>query len=701
MRSPTAPLFVSQMKRSSDASSEQPRKRLKTKSENAAALVPSVPSQQVQAETARINNVALILMDRGLRPLGRDVARIIAGYVEEDYWFNTRQLYVYERICAGDSVCVLGEGGSGKTYSCNRFAEMRHKWYVKRELCKMPLFASRESLAEQVASMLPMAGIVGSPVLRSAQSGQAVVNMGAGARTNFSMFGLYPGPDWQDSALLGRVIKRLKDECVRYDILKARKDVDLQKLCAAAAKPGPSIRRGEVWFMDEISLERHSVMVVACTLLREVRGNALPMGGLQLVWSGDWAQIPPVMDTSLRAAGYDYAPLLFEHKEFWSSLRFTTVLLKQNHRQGDGEFMRALNALRLHGRASHRHGIQFKPLEPWVIDFFMKRSRTTLQIKASLRSMAFKQPGAVPPLYLTSHNAAVANWNAEELSFLRTPEHAFESSAYVIKTVKIPFTTPDGKQSVLTKVYWGRLVDTPLSRREKARLSASNTSQRTPKESEASVTTEWSDGWNRVWKDVPQVTRIKERAPIQSRSNVDLDQGMGNRKRGVFLAKAELAPAEEDESADVVLPVISVHSSGVVALVETKTGYRPSAPVAKVLMDGEEKYMRYCLRRFSLSEGLDIAVWYMPIAYCYAATHDSSQSLTLPEGANVNLSRNFSPGSAYVALSRATSADRLLIENLTPECFGPDPAKQTIFAHHSAIKFYEELKRAQQRENKA
>jgi len=92
-------------------------------------------------------------------------------------------------------------------------------------------------------------------------------------------------------------------------------------------------------------------------IARQVRASALPFGGIQLVFAGDFFQLPPVFKkqapgygagtassdaSSLAAAGGCFA---FE-AACWRKALYAQVQLTEVHRQKDPRFVTVLNSLR-------------------------------------------------------------------------------------------------------------------------------------------------------------------------------------------------------------------------------------------------------------------------------------------------------------------------------------------------------------------
>ena len=109
---------------------------------------------------------------------------------------------------------------------------------------------------------------------------------------------------------------------------------------SAARKRGAQWRAAKTLFIDEISMLDGDVFDLLERLARHIRGNSRPFGGLQLVLSGDFFQLPPV---AKGAASFKYA---FEAAS-WDACIHRTFELTRVFRQSDPEFVDALNAIRL------------------------------------------------------------------------------------------------------------------------------------------------------------------------------------------------------------------------------------------------------------------------------------------------------------------------------------------------------------------
>lgn len=92
-------------------------------------------------------------------------------------------------------------------------------------------------------------------------------------------------------------------------------------------------------------------------IARKMRNNGRPFGGIQLVVTGDFFQLPPVPDGSNRDAKFAFAAAT------WNTTIQHTILLTHVFRQRDPEFAGMLNEMRL-GK-----------ITPQTIEAFRKLSR--------------------------------------------------------------------------------------------------------------------------------------------------------------------------------------------------------------------------------------------------------------------------------------------------------------------------------------
>lgn len=107
------------------------------------------------------------------------------------------------------------------------------------------------------------------------------------------------------------------------------------------------IRSLDLLVIDEISMVRADVLDAVDSVLRRVRRNQFPFGGLQLLLIGDMQQLPPVLTSQEETLLEPYYPTSY----FFDSLAlkkagFVPVELSKIYRQSDASFVDILNAVR-------------------------------------------------------------------------------------------------------------------------------------------------------------------------------------------------------------------------------------------------------------------------------------------------------------------------------------------------------------------
>lgn len=109
------------------------------------------------------------------------------------------------------------------------------------------------------------------------------------------------------------------------------------------------IEKTDVLIIDEISMLhdfRLDMVDLACRLVREKPD--VPFGGIQVIMSGDFFQLPPINRDGSRAGGF------VVHSNAWRELDPTICYLQEQHRQDDEQLLEILNAMRA-GDIRRRH----------------------------------------------------------------------------------------------------------------------------------------------------------------------------------------------------------------------------------------------------------------------------------------------------------------------------------------------------------
>ena len=107
------------------------------------------------------------------------------------------------------------------------------------------------------------------------------------------------------------------------------------------------IRELEIIIVDEISMVRCDMMDVIDFVLRHVRRNNLPFGGVQLLMIGDLYQLPPIVkENAWEILRNYYENIYFYNAQVWKEIDYLTFALTKVYRQTDEAFLNILNSLR-------------------------------------------------------------------------------------------------------------------------------------------------------------------------------------------------------------------------------------------------------------------------------------------------------------------------------------------------------------------
>lgn len=160
----------------------------------------------------------------------------------------------------------------------------------------------------------------------------------------------------------------------------------------------------ELLIIDEISMVRCDLMDVIDAILRAVRKNSAPFGGVQLLLIGDLYQLPPVTkreDWAFLSKAYA-SPYFFEghviRRNPFLQIELTTVF-----RQTEPEFINILNAIRNNQISESELVLLNKRYDP-----------------------LFSATDGLNPIIITSHNAEANAINKAKLDELAGTEYTFD-----------------------------------------------------------------------------------------------------------------------------------------------------------------------------------------------------------------------------------------------------------------------------------
>jgi ATP-dependent DNA helicase PIF1 len=196
--------------------------------------------------------------------------------------FSPEQQSVFDAYRTGKNVFMTGPGGTGKSHLIR-------------------------AIYKDALSM-------GKPIQVCALTGCAAILLNCNAKTvhSWAKIGLGSGPN----------------EAILHKIQKFKK-----------TKPWLSTN---LLIVDEVSMMSLKIFELLDYLGQKIRKNTRPFGGIQVIFSGDFFQLPPVPDRD----DADTGKFCFESPR-WSSTFDIQIELKTNFRQSDGEFARILNQIRV------------------------------------------------------------------------------------------------------------------------------------------------------------------------------------------------------------------------------------------------------------------------------------------------------------------------------------------------------------------
>lgn len=179
-----------------------------------------------------------------------------------------------------------------------------------------------------------------------------------------------------------------------------KNNLSLQDLEGLAEKAyiANRIKETQVLIIDEVSMLHHFRLDTLNDILKHIRKNDKPFGGIQIVLCGDFFQLPPVSKYGEPDTHFIY------RSQAWKEGKFTICYLSENYRQKDDAHLSILNEIRS-GEVSDEAREELK-------NRHNKRTLTTLV-----------------PTRLYTHNIDVDKVNDTELSKVSGSEALYEMNS--------------------------------------------------------------------------------------------------------------------------------------------------------------------------------------------------------------------------------------------------------------------------------
>jgi ATP-dependent exoDNAse (exonuclease V) alpha subunit len=197
--------------------------------------------------------------------------------------FTDDQVRAWDLLLSDKNVFITGEAGSGKSFIIRHF--MRGK-----DLKSFPVLAS---------------------------TGAAAVLIGGRTFHSFMGLGIMEGG-------------------VEATVRRSLQDKRIKK----------RLKQATGFIVDEISMLSGQTLQAAEQICQLARESEAPWGGLRVIAVGDFAQLPPIQNSFTRGSESQSSKAWAFLDDVWEKTNFHSVVLKQNMRSDDGEFLSILNDIR-------------------------------------------------------------------------------------------------------------------------------------------------------------------------------------------------------------------------------------------------------------------------------------------------------------------------------------------------------------------
>lgn len=258
---------------------------------------------------------------------------------------------------SGQNVFLTGSAGAGKTYVINQYIE-----YLRDRDVALAITAS---------------------------TGIAATHIGGMTIHSWSGMGI-------------------KDEITDFDLEKMAKKKPLRE----------RLEKVQVLIIDEVSMLSAKNLACIDEILRFFKVSFEPFGGIQVIFSGDFFQLPPVSKERLPS----YKRLAFM-APVWVELGLQICYLTEQFRSGDGDLLAVLNDIRTGDVSDSTQDLVREKME---------------------ESLEYPDEHAIR---LFTHNVDVDAVNEEELRKVKGPMDSFygtsQGAANLVKTLKKSVLAPD------------------------------------------------------------------------------------------------------------------------------------------------------------------------------------------------------------------------------------------------------------------
>jgi len=385
--------------------------------------------------------------------------------------------------------------------------------------------------------------------------------------------------------------------------------------------------------IDEVSMLGRNYMDMFHCVACEMRNSTEPFGGIQVVFSGDMLQLPPVKD--------DY-PFT---SEIWPTLNLQYFQLTKAYRFDNNDWVELLHRARVGALTQ---------TDITKLNRRVRRTHPTTTLPLDR------------PIILNSKNAEVDTINSEHLKRINTNEVIFQNIDYVERPNNASLLkATKGATSNLT-------LSSVLSPQDSVEEEEEpGSTKKVHVVDHADVVIETNATFPQEIEQqfiIDKTVTLKVGAQVMLLVNLDITRGLVNGSRGI---------------------VKGIRTNGATNC--TTGTYSVNDPSLSIIIqfDDMTQMVQISPHSFTIEEdGIKYTRLAFPLRLAWAVTIHKCQGLTLAH-AEIDIGKSiFCKGQSYVALSRCKSLEGTVIKSFDPSKMKPDPKalafEQTFLA--TAIK---------------
>lgn len=550
----------------------------------------------------------------------------IPSQMAQEIVLSDEQNKVLEIIKQGHNIFYTGSAGTGKSVL------LRHAIKMLRELHNP------------------------GEVAVTASTGLAACNIGGITLHSFSGIGLGEGKVQQ-------LIKKIK----------------------RSKKSSNNWQRTKVLIVDEVSMVDGTLLDKLNAIAKNIRKNDQPFGGIQVIFCGDFYQLPPVVKRNFGTnnnnnlhSDINNADSLFAFQcQSWKeSVKIQVILTKIFRQQGDLEFIDMLNEMR-NGKLSERtikNFIELRralPINDGIEPAELFSTRNEVDRANIRRLKQLKDPEFV---FNAIDGGSLIDKDARDKmlsNFLAPQQLILKKGAQVMMIKNLDDTLVNGTLGKVidfvdpdTYCFYQKMQEGDTKNIEEA------ITKKLEKQAEAKNLYNYKAANNNSNKQLLEINSQDEPTKFPS----SLDESVFDFFKLI----------NEDDSID---PIQKDNMARKQQLINTlySASKQKRYPLVRFLMnDGTTRDVLMCPETWDIEDEYEtplVSRTQIPLMLAWAISIHKSQGQTLTK-AKVDLRRVFEKGQAYVALSRVTSRQGLQVLNFIPS---------KVMTHLSVTDFYQSL----------